>query len=45
MDTSFLADPIMLSVFGKIVGGAVVLLLAIGFIPGIIIGWFIGKST
>ena len=38
-------DPVMLSIFGKIVGGAVVLLLAIGFIPGLIIGWLLGRNT
>lgn len=36
---------VYLGLFGKIVAGAVILLLAIGFIPGVIIGWFVGKST
>ena len=45
MDASLIADPIVASVLGKIVGGVIVLFLAIGFIPGIIVGWFIGKAT
>ena len=45
MDASLVADPVMLGLFGKVVGGVIIFFLAIGFIPGIIIGWFIGKST
>lgn len=45
MDASFLSDPIMLSVLGKIVAGTVILFGIIFFIPGLIIGWFIGRST
>jgi hypothetical protein len=45
MDTTLITDPIVMSLFGKIVGGVIIFLLAIGFIPGIIIGWFIGKAT
>lgn len=40
-----LTDPVALSVFGKIVGGVVIFFIAIGFVPGIIIGWFVGKTT
>jgi hypothetical protein len=40
-----LHDPIALSLFGKVVGGVIVFFLAIGFIPGLIIGWFVGKAT
>ena len=40
-----LHDPIALSFFGKLVGGVIIFLLAIGFIPGLVIGWFVGKST
>lgn len=44
MDVSFLNDPIMLSLLGKIVGGTIILFAIIFFIPGLIIGWFVGKS-
>jgi F0F1-type ATP synthase membrane subunit a len=44
MDASFLSDPVMLSLFGKIVAGTIILLGIIFFIPGLIIGWFVGKS-
>ncbi len=44
MDVSFLSDPVMLSVLGKIVAGTVILFGIIFFIPGLIIGWFVGKS-
>jgi hypothetical protein len=40
-----LNDPVVLSLFGKVVGGVILLLLAIGFIPGLIIGWLVGKAT
>jgi hypothetical protein len=40
-----LQDPIALSIFGKVVGGVIILFLAIGFVPGLLVGWFIGKST
>ena len=40
-----LMDPVLLSIFGKIVGGVVILLLAVGFIPGLIIGWLVGHNT
>jgi hypothetical protein len=45
MDINVFSDPIVMSILGKIAAGAVILLLLIGFIPGIIIGWFVGKST
>ena len=45
MDFSMFSDPIVMSVLGKIAAGAVILLLLVGFIPGIIIGWFVGKAT
>ena len=45
MDTSLITDPVMLGLFGKIVAGVVIFFLAIGFIPGVIVGWFIGKAT
>jgi hypothetical protein len=38
-------DPVVLSIFGKVVGGVIFFLLAIGFIPGLIIGWLVGKAT
>jgi hypothetical protein len=40
-----ITDPIALGIFGKIVGGVIVFFLAVGFIPGLLIGWFIGKAT
>jgi hypothetical protein len=45
MDINVFSDPVVMSILGKIAAGAVILLLLIGFIPGIIIGWFVGKST
>jgi hypothetical protein len=45
MDFNVFSDPVMLSVLGKIAAGAVILLLIIGFIPGVIIGWFVGKAS
>lgn len=45
MDFSVFSDPVLLSVLGKIAAGAVILLLAVGFIPGVIIGWLLGKAT
>lgn len=35
-------DPSFLLV-GKLIGGTIILLLAIGFIPGIIVGWIAGR--
>ncbi len=40
-----LADPVALGVFGKIVAGTVIFFLALGFIPGVLVGWFVGKRT
>lgn len=45
MDFNVFSDPIFLSILGKIAAGAVILLLVVGFVPGIIIGWFLGKAT
>lgn len=42
MDILF--DPSFL-LLGKVVGGVVIFLLAIGFIPGLIIGWIAGRMT
>ncbi len=39
-----LFDPSLFLV-GKIVGGVVVLFLVIGFVPGLVIGWFAGRMT
>lgn len=44
MDASLLTDPITLSILGKIVAGTIILFGIIFFIPGLVIGWFIGKS-
>jgi hypothetical protein len=44
MDASLLSDPVTLSVLGKIVAGTIVLFAIIFFVPGLIIGWFIGKA-
>lgn len=41
----FLTDPVMMSFFGKLVAGVVIFFLVVGFVPGIIIGWLLGKST
>jgi hypothetical protein len=45
MDFHMLSDPIVMSLLGKIAAGAVILLLLVGFIPGVIIGWLVGKAT
>jgi hypothetical protein len=45
MDFNVFSDPVFLSILGKIAAGAVIFLLLIGFIPGIIIGWFVGKAS
>ncbi|HEX6509196.1 MAG TPA: hypothetical protein VF221_16330 [Chloroflexota bacterium] len=45
MDVSFFSDPVLLSVLGSIFKGAIILLLIIGFIPGVIVGWLFGKAT
>jgi hypothetical protein len=45
MDAHLFTDPIVVGLLGKIAAAAVILLLAIGFVPGIIIGWFVGKAT
>lgn len=45
MDASLLSDPIMLSVLGKIVAGTVILFGIIFFVPGLLIGWFVGKNV
>jgi hypothetical protein len=38
-------DPVALGLLGKIVGGVIIFFLAVGFIPGLLIGWPIGKAT
>lgn len=43
MDVS-MVDPLTVALFGKIVAGVVIFFIAIGFIPGIIIGWLIGRA-
>jgi F0F1-type ATP synthase membrane subunit a len=40
-----LTDPVALGLFGKIVGGIVIFFIAIGFVPGLLIGWFVGKAS
>lgn len=40
-----LSDPIMMSVIGKIFKGLGLLILIIGFIPGLIIGYLVGHNT
>jgi len=45
MDFNVFSDPVVLSLLGKIAAGAVVFLLLVGFIPGVIIGWFVGKAS
>lgn len=40
-----LVDPIVLGLLGKIVGGVIILFLVIGFVPGLIVGWFFGRMT
>lgn len=45
MDFSVFSDPVLLSVLGKIAAGAVILLLIVGFIPGVVVGWLLGKAT
>jgi hypothetical protein len=45
MDMHVLGDPVFLSFLGSILKGAVILLLIVGFIPGLIVGWLVGKST
>jgi hypothetical protein len=37
--------PLVLGLLGKIVGGIIVFFIAIGFVPGIIIGWLLGRTT
>jgi hypothetical protein len=44
MDASLLSDPVTLSILGKIVAGTIILFGIIFFIPGLIIGWFVGKN-
>ncbi|HZU13735.1 MAG TPA: hypothetical protein VFB58_12920 [Chloroflexota bacterium] len=43
MDLSII-DPLMIGLFGKIVAGVVIFFIAIGFIPGVIIGWLVGRA-
>ena len=45
MDFSIFSDPVVMSLLGKAAAGAVIFLLVIGFIPGVIIGWFVGKAS
>lgn len=45
MDLSYLTDPVLLSIFGKILKGAVILLLVVGFVPGVIVGWLFGRAS
>jgi len=45
MDFSMFSDPVVMSLLGKIAAGAVIFLLIVGFIPGVIIGWLVGKAT
>jgi hypothetical protein len=40
-----LPDLLVMGLLGKIVGGVIILFIAIGFIPGILIGWFVGRAT
>lgn len=39
-----LLDPSLFLV-GKIIGGVVILFLVIGFVPGLVIGWFLGRMS
>lgn len=43
MDGTLITDPMTVALLGKIVGGVIVFFLAIGFIPGVIVGWFVGR--
>lgn len=43
MDISAI-DPLTVALFGKIVAGVIIFFIAVGFIPGIIIGWLIGRA-
>jgi hypothetical protein len=45
MDFGVFSDPVFLSILGKIAAAAVIFLLVVGFIPGVIIGWLVGKAT
>lgn len=40
-----LLDPVVVGLLGKILAGVVILLLAIGFVPGVIVGWIAGRIT
>jgi hypothetical protein len=40
-----LSDLLVMGLLGKIVAGVVILFIAIGFIPGVLIGWFVGRAT
>lgn len=45
MDSNMFSDPVVLTVLGKIAAGAVIFLLIVGFIPGVLIGWFVRRAT
>jgi hypothetical protein len=39
-----LHDPVMLNFVTKFIGGIIIFFLVIGFIPGAIVGYFVGKA-
>lgn len=44
MDISLLIYPLVMAGALKIVGGIIAVVMAIPFIIGIVIGWFVGKA-
>jgi len=41
----FFTDPVAMSLLGKAAGAVIIFFLVIGFIPGIVVGWLLGKAT
>jgi hypothetical protein len=45
VDSSLLTDPLVIGGVLKVVGAAIALVMAIPFIIGLVIGWFVGKAV
>lgn len=45
MDVSLLVQLLVIAGVAKIVGGVILVVMAVPFIIGLVIGWFVGRAT
>lgn len=45
MDSSLLTDPLVIGGVMKVVGATIAIIMAVPFIIGLVIGWFVGKAV